>query len=353
MAFLLTTILSLGLSAYFVLLLVASASAGTLTTEATVLATLYLVVTIGSAAGGLALSVMNQTEQNLPRARLTARVTLVLLVVSLILVTMTRGLVLLSVIYLFQLACVVVFQLVTDPHLNRSSTNRSPWGSESQLSHKGYIPLNFFNIFWIFLVASVVGLFIEVIFRAITAGVYEDRAGLLWGPFSPIYGFGAVLMTVALNRFWDKSKVIIFVVAGAIGAAFEFATSYFMEKSFGIVAWDYSGTFLNIDGRTNFAFFCAWGLLGLAWIKLLLPDVLKIVDAVTLYLRTALTVAATLFMLANGVTTLVALDSWYEREVGHAPANVVQEYCATHFDNDYMAKRFQTMNLNPDRASRI
>lgn len=218
---------------------------------------------------------------------------------------------------------------------------------------KGYIPLNFFNLFWIFFVASIIGLVLEIIWHALVLGGYEDRAGLLWGPFSPIYGCGAVLLTIALNRFWQKSKIMIFLVSGVIGAAFEFFVSYFMEYSFGIVAWDYSGTFLSLDGRTNFAFFCMWGFLGLVWIKLILPDVLKIVDLIPLKWRTALTVAAAAFMIADAAMTLVALDCWYQREAGMPAVTSLEEFCADHFDDDYMAERFQSMTIDPDNATRL
>ena len=105
---------------------------------------------------------------------------------------------------------------------------------------------------------------------------YQDRAGLLFEPFSPIYGFGALLMTIALNRFHDKPVWVVFLVSAVIGGAFEYFTSWIMEFSFGIRAWDYSGTFLSIDGRTNFVFMVMWGVLGVAWIKLLLPRLLKL-----------------------------------------------------------------------------
>ena len=118
---------------------------------------------------------------------------------------------------------------------------------------RGYIALNFFNVFWIFVVCSVLGLIIEVVYHfvIVVPGEYQDRAGMLFGPFSPIYGVGAVLMTMALNRFHDKPVPVIFLVSAVIGGAFEFFVSWFMETAFGAVAWDYTGTFLSIDGRTN------------------------------------------------------------------------------------------------------
>ena len=94
---------------------------------------------------------------------------------------------------------------------------------------KGFITLNFFNLFWIFVVCCILGLVIETIYHFILFHEYQDRAGMLFGPFSPIYGFGALLMTIALNRFHDKPIWVVFLVSAVIGGAFEFFTSWIME----------------------------------------------------------------------------------------------------------------------------
>lgn len=312
---------------------------------------LFLLLLLVDAAGCIGVVVFDYST-HLPQANRVARITLIAIVATLLIDVITNGFRFPELFYIFQLGCIIWFQVSTDRQLARNEKFHSPWAISTDQERRDYIPLNFFNIFWVFVVASVAGLIVEVIWHALTTGGYEDRAGMLWGPFSPIYGFGAVLMTIALNRWWNHSKVIIFLVAGLIGAAFEFFVSWLMEAAFGITAWDYSGTFLNIDGRTNFAFFCAWGLLGLVWIKLLLPDVLKIVDAIPLRLRAVLTIIVAMFMLANAMMTLITIDRWYGRLSGVQATNVIERYVDQHYDDAYMAHRFQTMKLDPEKAQR-
>lgn len=217
---------------------------------------------------------------------------------------------------------------------------------------KGYLTLNFFNLFWIFTVCCVLGLVIEAVYHFIMFGDYQDRAGMLYGPFSPIYGFGATFMTMALNRFHHKNFVIIFIVSAVIGGVFEYLVSWFLQYAFGIVAWDYTGTWLSIDGRTNGMFMIMWGCLGLAWIKLLLPQMLKLVNVIPWNWRYAVTSVCAALMIVNGAMTLVALDCWYGRMAGKEPETAIEKFCAAQYDNDFMQHRFQSMSIDPEKATR-
>lgn len=221
-------------------------------------------------------------------------------------------------------------------------------------SGAGFIELDFFNLFWIFVIASVAGVVIESIYHVLVVdfGHYEDRAGLLWGPFSPIYGFGALLMTLALNRFHNAPVPVVFLVSALIGGGFEYFVSWFMEYAFGAVAWDYTGTFLNINGRTNFMFMCMWGALGVVWVKLALPALLHTVNLIPWRWRYSITAVCTALMIFNGVMTLVALDCWYSRLAGAAPDNALEQFCAEHFDNQWMEHRFESMSIDPGAAHR-
>ena len=229
---------------------------------------------------------------------------------------------------------------------------------------EGYIKLNYFNLFWVFFVCSVLGLILEEVWHMVVVdpGVYQDRAGMLFGPFSPIYGFGAVLMTIALNRFYKKNPLIIFLVSALIGGAFEVFVGWFMQTSFGVVSWSYSHIRLFgmpdpiavlTGGRTCTPFACMWGLGGLIWIKVLLPRLLKLINMIPWKRRYSATVILTAVMLIDGVMTLQSLDYWYQRVNGTIRNIPVAQFYDKHFDNEYMENRFQSMTMSPKDATRV
>ena len=278
---------------------------------------------------------------------------------------------------LIQLGILVALSVTVDPSLrqerglerklrdqeDREAAEEGMLGRD--LEGKGYIELNFFNLFWVFVVCCVLGLVIETVyhFAVVVPGEIQDRAGLLFGPFSPIYGFGAVLMTVALNRFYKANPVIIFVVSAVIGGLFEAATAWFMQVGFGAVAWDYSGSTIFglfpdpiaviFGGRTSALFMCMWGALGFVWIKFCLPWLLKLINIIPWSLRYSLTTVCAVLMLVNGVMTLEALDCWFERVSGIEPTSPVEEFYAEHFDDAYMAHRFESMTITPEDSGRV
>ncbi len=229
---------------------------------------------------------------------------------------------------------------------------------------EGYIKLNYFSLFWVFFVCSVLGLILEEVWHMVVVdpGVYQDRAGMLFGPFSPIYGFGAVLMTMALNRFYKKNPLIIFLVSALIGGAFEVFVGWFMQTSYGVVSWSYSHIRLFgmpdpiavlTGGRTCTPFACMWGLGGLIWIKVLLPRLLKLINMIPWKRRYSATVILTAVMLIDGVMTLQSLDYWYQRVNGTVRNIPVAQFYDKHFDNEYMENRFQSMTMSPKDATRV
>lgn len=205
---------------------------------------------------------------------------------------------------------------------------------------------------WVFVICSIAGLFIEETYCLIVCGRLENRAGLLFGPFSPIYGVGALCIFAVARMVEKRCLPVQFIAFAATGGLVEYSTSYLMQAFFGIMAWDYSGTFLSIDGRTNGHFMLLWGILGIFCARFvaplfsnrLLPAIWRLGPKVTKLLLA--------FMFVDIALTLVAFNSWYLRHDGVAPQTPIQEACAVVFDDAFMADRFQTMSLHPEDALR-
>lgn len=129
-----------------------------------------------------------------------------------------------------------------------------------------------------FFVYSFLGWLLETIYALFVLGTFVKR-GFLYGPLCPIYGFGAILLIVILNKTKGK-KTLEFFVSMIVFSAFEYIVSFIFEKVFGLRWWDYSNDFLNINGRISIAYSVAWGVIGLLFNEKLHPFVVKKIDKV-------------------------------------------------------------------------
>ncbi|WP_255467248.1 putative ABC transporter permease [Raoultibacter phocaeensis] len=207
---------------------------------------------------------------------------------------------------------------------------------------EGILPL-----FWLFVIGSVAGLAIETVYHAIAFGGYEDRAGLVCGPFSPIYGTGAVMLTIVANCLTHANSLAVFGMSALVGSAVEFATSWLMEVLFGAIAWDYSGTFGNIDGRVNLAFALMWGTLGLAWTRIVMPLMSRTsqrIDWRSTAVR-ALSIASAVFMVLNIALTVQALARESARMDHVPPATPIDHFLDQQFPSTWMQNRFENMSI--------
>lgn len=98
----------------------------------------------------------------------------------------------------------------------------------------------------IFLAGGIAGWIYELIFCLIYDGELVNR-GFLYGPYLPVYGFGAIFLVILLKRF-KKNPLIIFFSAMIITGVLEYFTGYAMWNIYHRTWWDYDGLFLNIDG---------------------------------------------------------------------------------------------------------
>lgn len=114
--------------------------------------------------------------------------------------------------------------------------------------------------FLLFLIYSFMGWCMEVCVSLVTRKKFINR-GFLIGPYCPIYGWGAILITLLLSYFTDK-PILLFFMAILICGTLEYLTSFFMEKIYHLRWWDYSNKKFNINGRVCLDTIIPFGILG-------------------------------------------------------------------------------------------
>lgn len=199
------------------------------------------------------------------------------------------------------------------------------------------------KLVWVFLISALLGDVIETCWCGLVDGQWMNRSSVLYGPFSFVWGLGAVVLTVTLQRLAEKNDRYVFAAGFVIGGVYEYMCSVFTELVFGTVFWDYSEMPLNIGGRTNVLFCFFWGVLAVAWIKMIYPPMSKGIESLPALTGKILTWVVVFVMACNAVLTSAAMLRYSTRPEQPQPANAFEEFIDRQYGDGYMERRWPNM----------
>jgi len=210
-----------------------------------------------------------------------------------------------------------------------------------------HVKISWYQITLIFFIGSVLGLVLEEVWMLITAGLTESRVGLVWGPFSPMYGAGAVLLTFVT---FDMRRVhmpswAVFLACMVVGGLLEQITGWAMETFMGAVSWDYiaGGVPGAITKWVAVPFLFFWGLLGYIWYRFVMPGLLYSLGVPTTRRKAIFVTALATYLGLDIFMTLVCFTRRAERDAGIPADNGFEEWVDENYSNAFMSERFQNM----------
>lgn len=121
----------------------------------------------------------------------------------------------------------------------------------------------------LFFIFAMFGWVWELFFYYVQQGKIINR-GVLHGPWLPIYGVGGLIVLIFL--FVLRRRPVLHLIATVIlCGVVEYFGGWALEMIFDKKWWDYSGYFLNIDGRVCAEGLFVFGAAGMAFIYVLAP----------------------------------------------------------------------------------
>jgi uncharacterized membrane protein len=134
------------------------------------------------------------------------------------------------------------------------------------------LPEKLLYYFLYFGIMAFTGWIIECSYRSLK----EKRlvnAGFLSGPFVPIYGFGAVIITAVSVEAQSLPPAAAWAITLLSPTILEYFGGWLMEKLFGMKLWDYRGERFNLHGRICLKFSIYWAFFAALLVLVIQPQV--------------------------------------------------------------------------------
>lgn len=185
------------------------------------------------------------------------------------------------------------------------------------------------RIFWIFIIGSVFGFIVEIIYPLIYTRTFQIRRGLIYGPFIQVYGMGAVAYYILIYKVRNPKEA--FYMGIIMGGILEYLCSFFQEIFFGTISWDYSRLFLNLNGRICLLYCVYWGVIAVGFLKIVYPWLQRMDKYIYKKWVRILTVFLMIFMTFDITISCMAASRQNDRHNGVPPQNEVDVF----LDNTY------------------
>lgn len=202
--------------------------------------------------------------------------------------------------------------------------------------------LTYPKLFWIFMLGSVMGFFLEGIWCVMLDGHWEDHRATVWGPFCVVYGFGALAIYIAAVLLKKQKPVVQFLGCAAAGSLVELVAGVFQNVCFGTSSWDYSHHALNLAGHISLQQSLIWGTLGIVFMRVMLPGLEGLLARMRGRGWMLACRVLSLYMAVNLLVSCAAFDRWEARHEGIEPRNRVE----SRIDELYHDARMQQLFPN-------
>lgn len=203
--------------------------------------------------------------------------------------------------------------------------------------------INPYKLMLVCFAGSFFGVLIEMVWCLLRNGYIESRAGLVWGPFNLLYGFGAVALTAALYGFRNHGKWLSFLGGMLTGSVVEYVCSWVQEAAFGSRSWDYSYMPFNLNGRICLLYSVFWGILSVLWVKNLYPRISELILKLPNRQGRILTWVLTIFLVINAALTCIAVFRWSQRLGGAPQGGAFWKFIDARFSDARMTRIFPNM----------
>ena len=156
---------------------------------------------------------------------------------------------------------------------------------------------------FIFFAGSFVGWIYEEIYFALAFKEVVKR-GFLYGPYLPVYGFGAVIIMLLVGKF-HKNPMIVFVGSMIITGILEYITGALMWYIWHERWWDYSDLYLNINGFVCLQSVIAFGIGSLLLMYIVKPVLEKYLHKIGRRNRNIVCVILSLTIILDFILTII------------------------------------------------